>query len=85
MLAVAEELCIEQIYYKQKDHGKITLNFEYDKAKEEIQYRVSFGGKAWNPLEDDTSVAVMLLKHAASENRYYTDESGNHVEGWIRG
>ncbi len=82
MLAVAEELCIEQIYYKQKDHGKITLNFEYDKAKEEIRYRVTFGGKPWNPLEDQ-SVAVLLLRHASPDPVYYTDESGNHVEGQI--
>ncbi len=84
MLTVLEELCIEQILAKQKHFGKIALAFKYAKAKEEIRFRVSFGGEAWNPLSGDPSTAVLLLQHIITDPVFSRDENGNHVEGFIR-
>ena len=84
MLSVLEDLCIEQIYRRRKDYGKIALVFEYAKADEEIRFTVSFGGVAWDPLSDDQSVAVMLLKYMMADPVYSADENGNRVEGFIR-
>ena len=84
MLTVLEELCIEQILAKQKHFGKIALAFEYAKANEEIRFRVSFGGEAWNPLSGDPSTAVLLLQHIITDPVFSRDENGNHVEGFIR-
>lgn len=84
MLSVLEDLCIEQIYRRRKDYGKIALAFEYAKANEEIRFTVSFGGAAWDPLSDDQSAAVQLLKYMVADPVYSADENGNRVEGFIR-
>ena len=84
MLAVLEELCVEQVFSRRKDYGKIALAFEYAKANEEIRFAVSFGGAAWDPLSDDESPAVQLLRNAVTDPVYRADENGNHVEGFIR-
>ena len=84
MITVLEELCIEHICNRQKHFGKIALAFEYAKANEEIRFRVSFGGETWNPLSGDQSTSVLLLRRAIIDPVFSRDDSGNHVEGFIR-
>ncbi len=84
MITVLEELCIEHICNRQKHFGKIALAFEYAKANEEIRFKVSFGGETWNPLSGDQSTSVLLLRRAIIDPVFSRDDSGNHVEGFIR-
>ena len=84
MITVLEELCIEHICNRQKHFGKIALAFEYAKANEEIRFKVSFGGETWNPLSGDQSTSVLLLRRTIIDPVFSRDDSGNHVEGFIR-
>ena len=49
-----------------------------------VRFKVSFGGETWNPLSGDQSTSVLLLRRAIIDPVFSRDDSGNHVEGFIR-
>ena len=83
MLRVTDELCGELIRSSLKGHDSISINFEYNQAKEDIGFVVEFGGQQTDPLADDKNIAVTLLKTASPDIAYRYEGGKNIVEGHL--
>jgi len=85
MLRVADELCVEIVLRGFREHISAGITFEYDQEKGEVGFTVEYGGPQADPLSDDTSIAVRLMKASAPDISYRCEDGENIVTGHIPG
>jgi polar amino acid transport system ATP-binding protein len=85
MLRVTDELCSEIILNSLKVRESVDITFEYDQEHGEVGFAVEYGGPEADPLSDDTSISVILIRNAAPDTSYRYEDGKNKVEGHIRG
>ena len=83
LLTVAEELCMNSSFVEFGNDTEVDISFEFSPENNSVHFTVDYGGTLRDPLTDDETIPVKLLKNASSDLAYTSDGGRNHIEGSI--
>ena len=83
LLTVAEELCMNSSFVDFGNDTGVDISFEFSPDNNTVHFTVDYGGTLRDPLTDDETLPVKLLKNASSDLAYTSDGGRNHIEGSI--
>lgn len=77
-----EEMCTQLIIPALQDKFELQITIEYSEEKEEANVVICYDGEAFNPLETDNELSLLLAKKA-SEDISYIVESDSELKNRV--
>jgi polar amino acid transport system ATP-binding protein len=71
--AYVEEMCVQIILSHLQDPFEMLVTIEYSEEKNDADVIIRFGGEAFDPLQTDNEISLLLAKKAAEEIAYHYD------------
>ncbi len=85
--AYIEEMCVQIILPQMKEPFETLVTIEYSEDKDNADVVMRYSGEAFDPLQTDNELSMLLVKKAADSIGYSFDlgqELGNRVDAKIR-
>jgi hypothetical protein len=71
--AYVEAMCVQIILSHLQDPFEMLVTIEYSEEKNDADVIIRFGGEAFDPLQTDNEISLLLAKKAAEEIAYHYD------------
>ena len=80
-----EEMCVQILLPAQNDAFELQVSIEYSEEKETAEVVIRYGGDAFDPLQTDNTLSLLLAQKAAEHITYRKDgDLRNRVDAKIR-
>ena len=82
-----EEMCVQIILPHMEDVFKMLVTLEYSEEKDDADLVIRYSGEAFDPMQTDNELSLLLAKKAAEEITYREETEGelrNRIDAEIR-
>jgi polar amino acid transport system ATP-binding protein len=75
--AYVEEMCVQIILPQMKDSFELLVTIEYSEEKDDADVLIRYNGAAFDPMQTDNELSLLLAKKATAEIVYQYDPEKN--------
>ena len=75
--AYVEEMCVQIILPQMKDSFELLVTIEYSEEKDDADVLIRYNGAAFDPMQADNELSLLLAKKATAEIVYQYDPEKN--------